>query len=67
MPKIPQSRIKDINNMSFQKVIYGNIVNKVIYGNIVNMMLKIIKHPIYNTSRNRKIYVIKLSFAIKLS
>ena len=36
--------------MLFQKVIFGNIVNKAIYGNIVNMMLKIIEHPIYNTS-----------------
>ena len=36
--------------MLFQKVIYGNIVNKVRYGNKVNMMLKIIEHPIYNTS-----------------
>ena len=56
MPKITQSRIKDIIkqhviiNMLFQKVIYGNIVNKVIYGNIVNMMHKIIEHPIYITS-----------------
>ena len=49
MPKITQSRIKGINNMLlFQKVIHGNIVNKVINGNIVNMLLKIIKHPIYN-------------------
>ena len=31
-------------------VIFGNIVNKAIYGDIVNMMLKIIKHPIYNTN-----------------
>ena len=37
-----------IVNMLFQKVIFGNIVNKAIYGNIVKMMLKIIKHPIYN-------------------
>ena len=35
--------------MLFQKVIYGNIVNKVINRKIVNMLLKIIKHPIYNT------------------
>ena len=39
-----------IVNMLFQKVIFGNVVNKAIYGNIVNMMLKIIEHPIYNTS-----------------
>ena len=42
MPKITQSRIKDINNinMLFQKVIFGNIINKAIYG---------IEHPIqYN-------------------
>ena len=50
---------------------YGNIVNKVINGNIVNMMLKIIENLIYNTSplqgKKKKIYIIKLSFAIKVS
>ena len=51
MPKITQSRIKNINNMFivnmlFQKVIFGNIVNKAIYGNIVNMMFKIIEYPV---------------------